>query len=208
MARGRAERQFGRWLRWGSGRDMTGDTTMGGVKFVLEGLAAALFLSLLGGCQAQPANCDPSRGGFIQGLSGLMSGCYEQRIEDRRQALASSQALTKQLEDEHEGLQWEREQAVARLATLQRQLAALENDNSRLERQLHRLRAESAAQQAQKAHLEQEMQQINWELARVKRSAEGGHTPKEQLQRQIKELTQKRDQLASAIAEAMASGVR
>ncbi len=162
-------------------------------------LLAAAFLS---GCQTAPTDCNPGKGGLIDGVSGLMSGCYEQRVDQKHETLSSTQRLTQQLQANNRQLQQEKQLTAAYLTNAEHQLAALERDNGRLEQTLGQMHSNTAAQRAEKARLQQDLQQINGEIAAVRHRAQSGQLSEEQLQPQIEKLTQRRDQLASDIAAA------
>ena len=59
------------------------------MKNYLTGSLMFLAVTLLASCQG--VNSDPAAGGFMNGVSGVMGGGYQQRIDEKEQVLQSEQ---------------------------------------------------------------------------------------------------------------------
>lgn len=163
---------------------------------------AVAVLALFGaGCTADPNRCDPHTGGFIGGASGLMTGCYDQRLTQREQALSQTQALTQQLRQESAALEAEQARTSAQVADLRGELRSLSSQNRRLERQLAALKADTRAKQQAKAQLQAKLQQIDARIAQLQ-SGGGRSMSDADLAREIARLKAQRDELVSSMSSA------
>ncbi len=93
----------------------------------LRGLGGSVLISvLLGGLASgcQTVSSDPREGGLLGGMSGLQSGAYERRVQDREARLAEMRAVQQDLERDQGTL-------AQRYDTLSRQVA---EDQTRLTR--------------------------------------------------------------------------
>jgi len=67
----------------------------------LPGVGGSVLVSvLLGGLATgcQTVSSDPREGGLLGGMSGLQSGVYEQRVQDREARLAEMRTMQQELE--------------------------------------------------------------------------------------------------------------
>ncbi|MAB12704.1 MAG: hypothetical protein CMI59_02245 [Parvibaculum sp.] len=88
-----------------------------------------LAVTLLASCQG--VNSDPAAGGFMNGVSGVMGGGYQQRIDEKEQVLQSEQGEHNALMDRAAALRQERAQiryeldrSHARISKLRERIAA------------------------------------------------------------------------------------
>ena len=129
------------------------------MRILITVFSFVLTLVLNAACQSP---CDPHKGGFISGIHGLVSGCYEDRIAAKEQEvqneLKKQQKLdseAKKQQEELTSLQNKLEQASERLATLEASI------------QHHRLRLEQ--EKRLKASDEAELQEVESELNALKK---------------------------------------
>ena len=102
-------------------------------------IGAVLGFMLVGGaCDS----ADPGKGGFFSGLSALSSGCYEQRIETREQAVEEREIRRDELEQDREILE-------ARSAEAEEELQSLRAEHMSLKREIVKLNSDLAARKVQ-----------------------------------------------------------
>lgn len=102
-----------------------------------------MWVSVYGGMLVLAAGAcdgaDPAEGGFFKGLSGMASGCYEQRIEERERRAAEARARQEALEAELRELE-------ARSAEAETELERLKTQHAGLKRIIVKLRSQLAAE--------------------------------------------------------------
>jgi predicted nucleic acid-binding Zn-ribbon protein len=82
-----------------------------------------IFTMGLLGLAACQTTTDPAEGGFISGVSGISSGAYQARIDEREAAVASEQARKAELEAELAGLQSQYSKTKLELVQLRSRIA-------------------------------------------------------------------------------------
>ncbi len=87
-------------------------------------------------------NADPGKGGFFAGLKALSSGCYEQRIDQREQAV-------EQREQTRDAIQSEQQDVATRSAAASEELDRLRSQHLALKRQLVAINSELAARRVE-----------------------------------------------------------
>ena len=85
---------------------------------------ALLLATLVMGCAT---SSDPSEGGFFNGVGGLSSGAYEQRVARQGAQLGTLQTQTAQLQARATELQGEQAQISQAIAKLEQDVAGLES---------------------------------------------------------------------------------
>jgi chromosome segregation ATPase len=113
---------------------------------------------------------DPSRGGFIGGVSGISTGAYDKRVREREDNLARMRALQHELEQESADLEAQKRQRARQLASEKRKLATLDRETAALERKLDALAREKGASDQRLPELQQRLDGLKRKLARQKRS--------------------------------------
>lgn len=134
------------------------------------GLLSVVSLSatlLLGACATTD---DPSRGGFIAGISGISTGAYDKRVREREDNLARMRALQHELEQESADLEAQKRQRTRQLASEKRKLAALDRETVELERKLDALAREKGASEQRLPELQQRLEGLKRKLAHHKRT--------------------------------------
>lgn len=123
------------------------------------------LLLLLAGCATSP---DPAKGGFISGVSGLLSGSYDQRVAEQSNELYRMRAQQAAAEAEAHS-------ANAALAQRQQSVEAMRASVSRLDRSLKaaqakvaRQRTGNAALSAKDLELTRELESAQARLARLR----------------------------------------
>jgi septal ring factor EnvC (AmiA/AmiB activator) len=115
---------------------------------------AVLVLALgLSACAAD----DPNRGGFFGGLSGIFSGHYDRRLEERQAGLDRAAARERDEARIKEALDQDLEDRRATANALDREIAAIEEDVSALRRDIARLDAAKLATEEEVALVEAEV---------------------------------------------------
>lgn len=104
---------------------------------------------LLSGCNTNPQTCDPTKPGFISGLSAMASGCYEQRVADRQNAALEGQASTSELTTENRYLKTEKQKTSASKNQYQSKVASIERKNQSIKSAASSASNSSAAQKAE-----------------------------------------------------------
>jgi chromosome segregation ATPase len=131
-------------------------------------------LLLLAGCATSP---DPAKGGFISGVSGLLSGGYERRIAEQSSELD-------QMHAQQAAAEAEAGQANAKLAERQQSVAAMRASVANLGRSVHVMqvrlaqqRATNSALSARDAELTRELQDAQARLAKLRVQLAHSTTP-------------------------------
>jgi chromosome segregation ATPase len=115
-------------------------------------------LLLLAACATSP---DPAKGGFISGVSGLVSGGYEQRVATQSVELERMRA--QQIEAERQT-----NQTNLALADRQQSLANLRNDVASLDRSLRNAQAKAAQQRTANVALSERDRKLMSDLEKAK----------------------------------------
>lgn len=156
-------------------------------------------LALLSACAGDPAACNPRGAGFVAAASGVLGGCYEERVGQRREALSSTQQLTQQLEAEGMAIEGERWQTARQMSDTRARLDALARDTGSLRRQVASVRETTAEQARRKRDLEQQLAVIERDVGAAR--ANQGSAPGRQ--REVERLTRMRNDLSDDLAAAL-----
>lgn len=105
-------------------------------------LSVLLCVLLLAGCGASQ---DPREGGLFGGISGLGSGAYEERVEEREQRLTRLQQIHKDLDAESRELDIQKTDLREQIEFERAHLAEMQSSTARLEQELSRMTASDAA---------------------------------------------------------------
>ena len=89
--------------------------------------------------------CDPSQGGFFDGVSCLSKGEYEERVKQREANLAAMEDANRQQDTQTGSLQVETASLEANLATQKRELGYLKEDINQLSKDADNLVAKNTA---------------------------------------------------------------
>ncbi|MDO8607615.1 MAG: hypothetical protein Q7R40_13845 [Phaeospirillum sp.] len=144
---------------------------------------------------------DPRAGGIIGGISGISSGAYDRRVQDRQDAATSLQAENDALEHRVKEVQARREAASKERESTARQLAALQGDLTSLKKKLADAKQGKLASSATLDKLRNELATLEFENREVgARSATEGEAATSQ---RVRELDTKKRQLESTLEEAM-----
>jgi chromosome segregation ATPase len=164
-------------------------------------VSASLMLALLPltGCGA---TSDPSQGGFLGGVQGLVSGGYDQRITQRKAALGNLQIGNQILEQDNRQLDKEAGGVASERHRLHQQIATLDAKTTELTARTSRLRADTETERRQRADLDQRLRQVRDDLAALNREADGNRMTAEAAERQRRELEQELADL-SVVADAL-----
>lgn len=134
---------------------------------------AAGALLMLAACATSP---DPKEGGFFSGVSGLISGGYEQRIADQSaelQNMQQQQAKAEAEAREADAALQEREQA---LVTLRKDIAALDRTLKDAKSKAARLTASNATLSTGNRQLMGDLDNASKRLAGLKEQLQPGAT--------------------------------
>lgn len=116
-----------------------------------------LFAIWLTGCAT---SSDPRQGGFINGISGLASGKYQQRIDERQNVYHTELSAGEQLRAQAQTLEQEREAVRTQLNQAQNRLITLENRIKQERARLASQKQQVAAARAQQVRLAQAQTQL------------------------------------------------
>jgi len=166
------------------------------------------FLTLISsvaflGCVSNPVDCDPKKGGFVSGLSAMASGCYEQRVNDKRSTAQAGSSQTAALSAENRDLQTKKRLSSSQKSQAQNKLAALKANNADLESRLTKMETNTESAQQEKARLQQQLRQSKTDAAVLERKIQSDAISAQELDQQVSTLTKQRDDVANAIANSM-----
>ena len=105
-------------------------------------LTVLICVLLLAGCGASQ---DPREGGFFGGISGLGSGAYEERVEEREQRLSRLQQIQKDLDAESREIDAQKTDLREQIELERAHLEEMQNSTARLEQEVSRMSAGDAA---------------------------------------------------------------
>jgi chromosome segregation ATPase len=164
-------------------------------------VSAGLMLALLplAGCGAAG---DPSEGGILGGIQGLVSGGYDQRITQRKAALGNLQTGNDLLKQDNRQLGKEAGGVASERRRLHRQIAALDAKTAELTARTSRLRTDTETKRQERAELDRRLQQVRYDLAALNREADGNRMTAEAAERRRQELERELDDL-SVVANAL-----
>jgi len=111
------------------------------------------------------AKCgDPTTGGLIGGMQGAYGGCYDNRIEQKRNELEAQQRIGQQLERDKAALKEQYLAADSKLAVEQRELANLNKDIKSLEAQVAKLQTTPSMKKKDIALMKEKIEGVKKEL--------------------------------------------
>jgi len=135
--------------------------------------AMLLFFTLgLAGCATDP---NPARGGFIDGLAGLSSGSYQDRVNQREQDLAEMRDNSARLEARNRELQEDLAESKATEDSYRAQLAQLQGELTGLETRLRKAKVRNQAQAARKKELEVKLASLKGRTQTFRTQSTGSH---------------------------------
>ena len=135
------------------------------------GLACLLF-----GCDAS----DPTKGGFIGGVVGDLSGSYDARIERRQQALEAARLRSEQAAGEQGALEKETAAKRGQALALERESVVIENEFRDLERALQAMKGQEQANQDAIRGAEAEIAQLRADFDKIETRSQGDVSQSEQ----------------------------
>jgi hypothetical protein len=184
-------------------------------------LAATLIALAAAACARSN---DPHDGGFVNGVVGLTSGAYQERLDQRQQQVDSLEQARRDMEQRLSATEQERAARQADAERLQQTVAALEQQSELAGERLMTAQRRDLAEREKLAKLLREQQAIESEIiALVKRSrsspgaatvaASNGPSPGvagdplavQQERQQADELSHRQQQLDSAISDIFGS---
>lgn len=156
-------------------------------------LPAILLAILLGGCAT---SSDPRQGGLFGGISGLSSGTYEQRVQEREGRLDESQRSQAELSAESARLEREKGERLALVAQERDRFVKLDRDVQGLERKVKALSTQAGGSDKQALEAQQRVAALKVQLANQGRAIDAlegggdGSQPVDQRRRQLEEQRQ------------------
>lgn len=121
-------------------------------------LAAVL---LLGACQTTD---DPREGGLLGGVSGLSSGGYEKRIQEREASLQRLKDIEQELESQRSDLESRQQQSLSAYQLEQGRVADLSSDTRALGAQLQTLKTRHADQELSRNNLIRRLEDLQGKI--------------------------------------------
>jgi len=122
-----------------------------------------LSLLLLSGCQTSG---DPSEGGLLGGLQGVVSGGYDERLREREERLQAEQQAEGRLSEQSAQLDKERRAAELALKHEQDRLKKLNGDVKSLERRIAILGKDADQNEGDVKALQQRLKSLKQDLAK------------------------------------------
>lgn len=121
-------------------------------------------------CVISPSDCDPTQGGFLGGLQGIHSGCYDQRLTEREQNLESIRQLQVSAENTQSGLSQERTLAQNELIRLQNQLEVMEEEVAKLSKALNAKQATTKQAEQRKNSLKKKVSGLKGKTQQLRKA--------------------------------------
>jgi chromosome segregation ATPase len=162
-------------------------------------IISAILFSLTFGVSGCATNPDPAKGGFIDGIAGLSSGTYQQRLDQRQQNLDQMHQASVQLELQNRDLQQNLATSKATEQSYQAQLAQLQGDIAGLESQVKKAKTKSQTQAAEKKELEQKLADLKAKAKSVKSKSSGANEAA--LQEELNKLKAEKEALKQQIVK-------
>ncbi|MEN8217231.1 MAG: hypothetical protein ABFS56_12860 [Pseudomonadota bacterium] len=146
-----------------------------------------LMTVLGGGCAA--TNCNPTGGGFYNGVACLWNDGYKDRIRRRTGELGKLKRTNRQSKKQQEELKVE-------IEGLKAQVAALSNDTDNLVVQVEQIQSEDVSVRQKVAGLSEDIKRVRGKIARLKQQqTAAGIRQTEELKKQAKALEKEVEEL-------------
>ena len=116
--------------------------------------AAALALSACTG------DTNPATGNFFDGVSGLASGTYQQRVDDKNAQLESAQAEQAWLQQEAASVDQERAEVAAQVGDAERRLNRVDRNLAKLESEVNQARNANRISEQKRTALQSEIDDL------------------------------------------------
>lgn len=129
------------------------------------------MLLMMTGCATTPKDCDPRKGGFIQGLSCQWSGDDQKRVTQLEETRSEVTDIGNRLTQQNTVLVSEHEETSNLLAEEQQKLALLEGNINTLETQIANLQAKSKREKNQKKALSGKLSRLSSRFSTLKRDS-------------------------------------
>jgi chromosome segregation ATPase len=120
------------------------------MKFMLLIVSATLL-------NACATSNDPRKGGFFGGLSGINSGAYDERVQQRQDELNRQQNVNRDLKDTSKSLESEVQAKSTELASEQQRMTELDANLLKLDAEVGKLEAKTAKQKTEVADLKRKI---------------------------------------------------
>lgn len=152
------------------------------MKLRLPVLVAALALA---GCTT---TCDPSQGGFISGVNGLVSNCYTNNANSQQAQLAQLQAQQRQAELQAQQAHQQVLTQQAQLDDLRANVAHLDEKLTVMRGKIAQLKTQNSAEAENVADLSQTIGLQHQQLQRLQARLQGGDAGDPQVEQQYESL--------------------
>jgi chromosome segregation ATPase len=136
-----------------------------------------LIMYSLCGCAT---TTDPSKGGFFDGVHGLSSGAYQQRVNDKQENLSGLQSTGAQLRGEQVALNKQADSLEKQEDAYRQQLTQLKDDLSNMQSSLRKARLQSHSKLAQKKKLEERLIGLKGQVQKSEQTSKSGDPQKQQ----------------------------
>jgi DNA repair exonuclease SbcCD ATPase subunit len=130
-------------------------------QFLMSGVVASGLI--ISGCVSN----DPKEGGFIGGVTGWVSGTYDERIGERKDSLGALRDANAELDSDQKTLTQKKESSAEKLKKEQQRLAKLEADTNTLSKKVQALKADDEATSQQVADLKRRLSELNSDIKRA-----------------------------------------
>lgn len=100
---------------------------------------------------------DPRKGGFFGGLSGINSGAYDERVQQRQEEFIRQQKISSDLKTTSLGLEHEAQARGAELDAERQRLSELDENLVKLKADVEKIKATTAKQKSDYAALKQKI---------------------------------------------------
>jgi archaellum component FlaC len=125
----------------------------------------AVIVVMLSACQARTQ--DPAQAGFFSGASNLMSGTYQQRVNQKQQELNATEQLRDQLQARATAAKQDQEQSDAELRLWQSRVTAMDTELARLKEEFAKATAQLGSANSRVARVDAEIRVLEEQRRRI-----------------------------------------
>ena len=140
---------------------------------------------------------NPKKGGFFDGIYGMSSGKYQERVEQRETKYEKLSEANKLLSEERESLEEQKLELARKEQSHRRQIAAIESELNDMQEQLKAVSLNKQDLTDEKNNLEKQLAYLNTKVQEAKQANEQGLEIKDELI----QLRQEKEQIKKQIIE-------
>jgi chromosome segregation ATPase len=151
------------------------------------------------GLMACAVQQDPSKGGFIDGVLGILTDSYASRIDERERNLATTKQEQKDFLTEQTDLTITSVETKAEVAALKGEFDNLSKQNNLLSAKIDNIKATTTEMEAEKNRLKNRVKSLEEEIKRAESSVSSSSTDLKDAEAKEKKLQQEIQKLEKDI---------